>query len=149
MSSRMQAWQAARYVHLRAPLEAQRPAYTQLTSREPEQFTDLARGGRTLKSAGVAHGDMVYLLYDFVRQVEPVYKKTPLEARPFGERHPLSGPKAWHPVATRWPFGEQAWHAVANVWGHTLLRVAASGAQSGRLRTRLLQWLCGLAEPGR
>ena len=57
----------------------------QLTSREPEQFVDLARGGRTLKSAGVAHGDMVYLLYDFVRQVEPAYKKTPLEARPFGE----------------------------------------------------------------
>jgi hypothetical protein len=58
----------------------------QLTSREPEQFTDLARGGRTLKAAGVAHGDMVYLLYDFVRQVEPAYKKTPLEARPFGEQ---------------------------------------------------------------
>ena len=60
----------------------------QLTSREPEQFTDLATSQKQLKAAGVAHGDMVYLLYDFVRQVEPAYKKTPLEARPFGERAP-------------------------------------------------------------
>lgn len=68
------------------PTHTARSPLNQLTSREPEQFTDLARGGRPLGAAGVAHGDMVYLLYDFVRQVEPAYRKTPLEARPFGER---------------------------------------------------------------
>ena len=56
-----------------------------VASTAHEQFADLARGGRPLGAAGVAHGDMVYLLYDFVRQVEPAYRKTPLEARPFGE----------------------------------------------------------------
>jgi len=57
----------------------------QLTSREPEQFHDLASNAQPLQAASVAHGDMVYLLYDFVRTVQPVYKRTALEERPFGE----------------------------------------------------------------
>lgn len=61
------------------------PLRLQLTSREPEQFHDLASSAQPLQAAGVAHGDMVYLLYDFVRTVEPVYKRTALEERPFGE----------------------------------------------------------------
>eukprot|EP00879_Flechtneria_rotunda_P015340 GHRR01016036.1.p1 GENE.GHRR01016036.1~~GHRR01016036.1.p1 ORF type:complete len:378 (+),score=128.22 GHRR01016036.1:953-2086(+) len=38
-----------------------------------------------LKSLGVNHGDVLYLLYDIERQVEPAYKPGPLDSsRPFG-----------------------------------------------------------------
>ncbi|KAG2487432.1 hypothetical protein HYH03_013999 [Edaphochlamys debaryana] len=54
-----------------------------LTSKEPYSFRDMAVDDAKLKSLGVAHGDMVYLLYSFERQVEPAVKPV---AVPFG-RH--------------------------------------------------------------
>ncbi|GLC39288.1 hypothetical protein PLESTB_001573700 [Pleodorina starrii] len=52
-----------------------------LTSKEPYSFRDLAINDASLKSQGVSHGDMVYLLYSFERQVEPAVKPA---AKPFG-----------------------------------------------------------------
>ncbi|GLI70914.1 hypothetical protein VaNZ11_015942 [Volvox africanus] len=52
-----------------------------LTTKEPYSFRDLAINDASLKSLGVAHGDMVYLLYSFERQVEPAVK---IAAKPFG-----------------------------------------------------------------
>eukprot|EP00955_Chlamydomonas_euryale_P099943 365252-Chlamydomonas_euryale.AAC.30 len=42
---------------------------------------DLAKDSVSLQSAGIAHGDMVYLLYGFERDVEPVYKKNVFEGK--------------------------------------------------------------------
>eukprot|EP00879_Flechtneria_rotunda_P011209 GHRR01011707.1.p1 GENE.GHRR01011707.1~~GHRR01011707.1.p1 ORF type:complete len:233 (+),score=91.74 GHRR01011707.1:411-1109(+) len=73
---------------LGVPLEQQR------LSKEPALLT--ARNGTSisllteqpyapLKSLGVNHGDVLYLLYDIERQVEPAYKPGPLDSsRPFG-----------------------------------------------------------------
>ena len=58
----------------------------QLTTKEPEVFTDLQADAAKLASVGVAHGDMVYLLYHFERDVRPAYQKSDFEKRPFGAR---------------------------------------------------------------
>mmetsp|Transcript_20771 Transcript_20771/g.62557 ORF Transcript_20771/g.62557 Transcript_20771/m.62557 type:complete len:413 (-) Transcript_20771:823-2061(-) len=55
-----------------------------LTSREPEQFTDLEPGRRSAAAAGVKHGDMVYLLTTMERDVAPAHRKSTFESRPFG-----------------------------------------------------------------
>ena len=60
------------------------PLLLQLTSREPEQFTDLEAGGRAAAKAGVRHGDLVYLLTTMEREVAPVHRKSAFESRPFG-----------------------------------------------------------------
>jgi len=56
----------------------------QLTTKEPEVFTDLQGDAAALSSLGVAHGDMVYLLYHFERDVRPAYQRSEFEKRPFG-----------------------------------------------------------------
>ncbi|GFR49916.1 hypothetical protein Agub_g12024 [Astrephomene gubernaculifera] len=58
-----------------------------LTSKEPYSFRDMAINDASLKSLGVSHGDMVYLLYSFERQVEPAVKPV---AKPFGAHMTLS-----------------------------------------------------------
>ena len=79
-------------------------ARLQLTSKEPLTFTDLQRDGARLAAAGVAHGDLVYLLYHFERDVAPAVKKTAFESRPFGAprcrrgiRSPRHRYKLWDP----------------------------------------------------
>ena len=56
----------------------------QLTTKEPETFTDLQADSAALSALGVAHGDMVYLLYHFERSVQPAYRRSDFEKRPFG-----------------------------------------------------------------
>lgn len=58
--------------------------HLQLTSKEPMTFADLQRDGTRLAAAGVAHGDLVYLLYHFERDVAPAVKRSEYERRPFG-----------------------------------------------------------------
>ncbi len=36
-------------------------------------------GSLTLAKAGIAHGEMIYMLYQGERQVEPAYKKSVFE----------------------------------------------------------------------
>lgn len=60
----------------------------QLTSKEPLTYTDLQQDSATLAAAGVAHGDLVYLLYHFERDVAPVYKRPEFEQRPYGGLYP-------------------------------------------------------------
>jgi len=47
-------------------------------------FTDLQGDAAALSSLGVVHGDMVYLLYHFERDVRPAYQRSEFEKRPFG-----------------------------------------------------------------
>ncbi|EFJ40602.1 hypothetical protein VOLCADRAFT_69322 [Volvox carteri f. nagariensis] len=54
-----------------------------LTSKEPYSFRDLAINDASLRSQGVSHGDMVYLLYSFERQVEPAVRPAG-RSKPFG-----------------------------------------------------------------
>lgn len=56
-----------------------------LTAKDLAPFKDLKELRATLKSKGVQHGDLLYLLYHFEREVEPVYKKSAFESRRFGE----------------------------------------------------------------
>ena len=44
-----------------------------------QAFRDLANDSASLKAAGIAHGEMIYMLYSFERQVEPAYKKSAFE----------------------------------------------------------------------
>ena len=44
-----------------------------------QTFRDLANDNASLKAAGIAHGEMIYMLYSFERQVEPAYKKSVFE----------------------------------------------------------------------
>lgn len=52
-----------------------------LTSKTPSQHQDMASSSAGLKALGIQHGDMLYMLYGFERQVEPGYKKHILESR--------------------------------------------------------------------
>ena len=54
-------------------------------------FTDLQGDAARLSSLGVAHGDMVYLLYHFERSVRPAYQRSAFEKRPFGASGRLLG----------------------------------------------------------
>ena len=45
-----------------------------LTSRSPATFTDMADSMASLAAVGVSHGSMVFMYYDFERNVEPVGK---------------------------------------------------------------------------
>ena len=64
----------------------------QLTSKEPLTFTDLQQDSAPLAASGVAHGDLVYLLYHFERDVAPIYKRPEYEQRSFGVRWPPTEP---------------------------------------------------------
>ncbi|PSC72970.1 NPL4 1 [Micractinium conductrix] len=57
-----------------------------LTAKEEQvpSFTDMQGDGAPLQQLGVAHGDMVFLLYHFEREVQPAVKKSDWEKRPFG-----------------------------------------------------------------
>lgn len=74
--------------HLNIPLEdmvlSKHPDL--LTTKDPRKFTDLADQNATLAALGVQHGDLIFLLYHFERQVEPVYKKSVFETREFGAK---------------------------------------------------------------
>lgn len=41
-----------------------------------QSFQDLSNNSTSLRAAGVAHGDMIFMLYSIERQVEPVYRKS-------------------------------------------------------------------------
>lgn len=45
---------------------------------------DMVDDQAALTSVGVHHGDMVYVLYHFERNVDPAYKPSPFEQRQFG-----------------------------------------------------------------
>ncbi|PRW57867.1 NPL4 1 [Chlorella sorokiniana] len=55
-----------------------------LTTKDPSSINDLQADGAGLAQLGVQHGDMVFLLYGFEREVAPVVKKADWEKRPFG-----------------------------------------------------------------
>lgn len=55
-----------------------------LTSKDPSAFTDVLSNDGSLRDLGVHHGDLVYLLYHFERQVAPVVTRHEWEKRPFG-----------------------------------------------------------------
>ena len=57
-----------------------------LTTKEDPRaaFRDLADDSASLTSKGISHGEMVFMLYSFERQVEPAYKKSAFETRAFG-----------------------------------------------------------------
>lgn len=57
-----------------------------LTTKEDPRATyrDLLDDSASLASSGISHGDMVFMLYSFERQVEPAYKKSNFETRAFG-----------------------------------------------------------------
>ncbi|KAL4856070.1 NPL4-like protein 1 [Chlorella vulgaris] len=55
-----------------------------LTSKEPSTFTDMQGDTASLQQLGVQHGDMVFLLYHFEREVAPAVKKADWQKRPFG-----------------------------------------------------------------
>ena len=52
----------------------------------PQAFADLSNDSASLRAAGVAHGDMLYMLYSIERQVEPAYRKSVFECEPRGRR---------------------------------------------------------------
>ncbi|KXZ49382.1 hypothetical protein GPECTOR_21g608 [Gonium pectorale] len=85
----LSALKSAIHERLAIPLDdmllSKQPAL--LTSKEPYSFRDMAINDATLKSLGVSHGDMVYLLYSFERQVEPAVKPV---AKPFGAHMTLN-----------------------------------------------------------
>ncbi|KAG2443114.1 hypothetical protein HYH02_009527 [Chlamydomonas schloesseri] len=85
----LSALKGAIHARLGIPLDdmhlSKQPAL--LTSKEPYSFRDMAINDASLKSLGVSHGDMVYLLYSFERQVEPAVKLT---AKPFGAHMTLN-----------------------------------------------------------
>mmetsp|Transcript_35576 Transcript_35576/g.79001 ORF Transcript_35576/g.79001 Transcript_35576/m.79001 type:complete len:414 (+) Transcript_35576:354-1595(+) len=80
------------HTRLSIPLEDMRlskdPAL--LTSKSPQEVPQLQPDSAALKAAGVAHGEMLYMLYSIERQVEPVYRKSVLETRRFGEHITIS-----------------------------------------------------------
>ena len=49
-----------------------------------QAFSDLSNDSASLRAAGVAHGDMLYMLYSIERQVEPAYRKSVFECEPRG-----------------------------------------------------------------
>ena len=57
-----------------------------LTAVESGAFGDLQDAGATLKQLGVRHGAMVFLKYDFVREVASTVPKHALETRTFGDK---------------------------------------------------------------
>ena len=59
---------------------------TLLTTKDDPRATyrDLNDDSASLISRGVSHGEMVFMLYSFERQVEPAYKKSVFESRVFG-----------------------------------------------------------------
>jgi len=71
---------------LAIPLRSQILSMNQelLVSKQPDQFEDLQDATLTLASLGIKNGSMVYLWYDMERDVEPAYKKSEFEKRPFG-----------------------------------------------------------------
>mmetsp|Transcript_19174 Transcript_19174/g.49224 ORF Transcript_19174/g.49224 Transcript_19174/m.49224 type:complete len:413 (-) Transcript_19174:16-1254(-) len=55
-----------------------------LVTKDPEKFEDMADATYALSALGIRHGEMLYMWYDMERDVEPMYKKSEFEARPFG-----------------------------------------------------------------
>mmetsp|Transcript_11103 Transcript_11103/g.19353 ORF Transcript_11103/g.19353 Transcript_11103/m.19353 type:complete len:416 (+) Transcript_11103:279-1526(+) len=61
-----------------------------LTTKTPQEFTDLTMEHAGVRALGCVHGDMLYMLYSGERQVEPVVKKGVLDSRPFGAKTTVS-----------------------------------------------------------
>lgn len=59
----------------------------QLTAKDASAatFPDMQNDAAPLAALGVAHGDMVFLLYHFEREVAPAVQKSDWEKRPFGK----------------------------------------------------------------
>lgn len=55
-----------------------------LTSKSPDTFLDLTEDGSSIASLGIKNGSMVYCHYHGTRDVNPGYKRSAFEARPFG-----------------------------------------------------------------
>lgn len=55
-----------------------------LTSKAPQEFSDLAQHTARLQKLGIANGEMIFMLYSGERVVQPAVKKTAFESRPFG-----------------------------------------------------------------
>uniref|UniRef100_A0A7S0S117 MPN domain-containing protein n=1 Tax=Chlamydomonas leiostraca TaxID=1034604 RepID=A0A7S0S117_9CHLO len=73
-----------------------------LNSKATGEFAELDAAPRAmLKSLGVAHGDMLFMLYSGERNVEPVVKKGVLDTRPFGARMTVADIEAKQVRVTR------------------------------------------------